>query len=212
VLELGQRWGLHFAEDAAVQSLAQEIDVRGPRDVLVELSKQWNLPSYVLPVLDDEINFLWRLTADGLRKPRVTANGIPALQVVITPNAYELLGRPPYATSIRYENPVDVAVSGAGFGFKRIISLLVLIRDWGTAKRQRGAEAAEAEARAEQAISRADLLKWYVNEVQEGRAQLVPAGQLASEAKDSELRAIDRLTQIGIRLELPLGADGRGDN
>ena len=69
-----------------------------------------------------------------------------------------------------------------------------------------------AEAEARLAISRADLAAWYVNEVQNGRAQFLQAGQLAQEASASDLQVIERLSQSdNISLELPAGLDGRGD-
>jgi hypothetical protein len=233
VIELGRRWGLLFAEDAAVHSLFQEIEQRGPRGVAAELSVQWNLPSDAFEAaLEDEVYFslfpfrarsglpAWRRLRSGFLPPHPMLEDATALlEDVLTLNTYELYGRPPYAARIRFENPVDVAVSGAGFGFKGIISLLVLIRDWTTTRRLNAAEAAQAEARVDReqaearlAMSRADLAQWYVNEVQQGRAQFVPAGQLANEAKDSELKAIDRLSETDPQLELPPGADGRGDN
>lgn len=72
----------------------------------------------------------------------------------------------------------QLAALAARFGFLLLlgsIPVLRLMRDWGHTRRIGAAEAQQAEAAAQRAITHADLCRWLVDEAKVGRLHMPPS-------------------------------------
>jgi hypothetical protein len=200
-LNLGERWGTSYAEQAAATAFNREVSARGPV-ALREAIGEW--PSVIDSGLDIE-----RILFDPRYwyGPRALNAGYgygpeDLVRLLSSRNVPGLLGQPVTSRRIEYNNPVEVVLLGAGFLLVGGVKVLRMIRDWSSQRRIGDAMAASAEAAAQQSKSAADLGAWLVDEVRAGR-QPVPVGELMRQVTPSDLEAIAKLADTDVQLQLP---------
>ncbi|MGH2719711.1 MAG: hypothetical protein ACRDJU_14205 [Actinomycetota bacterium] len=124
----------------------------------------------------------------------------------------DVIGQPIYVGRAEYQNPIDLALYGAGFLLLGVLQVLRFIRDWSAAQRRGVAQARVSEAAAGEAEARAELFRWLVEETKSGRS-LVSPGELLKTVSEAELRALGRLATTDVTLRLPPGTEpGAGES
>ncbi len=112
--------------------------------------------------------------------------------------------------SAEYRNPIEVVLGGSGFLLLGVIYALRFVRDWSNTRRVDAARATQAEQDARRASSHADFSEWLVSEARRGNLH-VPPQELVNIVTNSDLRAIDRLAENEVQLQLPPGSDPSQD-
>ncbi|MFC7532343.1 hypothetical protein [Actinoplanes sp. GCM10030250] len=122
--------------------------------------------------------------------------------------ALESLGSPIQTVSVRYSNPLDIALTATVVGvfFYGVLRVLRLARDWGEDKRIREAEASAAGAQARILNAKADLVEFAVREVKAGR-QPTQALDLFQSLRNEDSQALDRMSARAISIESPPSPD-----
>jgi hypothetical protein len=149
----------------------------------------------------------WRRPWRPGRFPYGDAGGV--LRVVAETQIPELLGTRTAVEHSEYSNPLKVTLQGSGLSLRGVASVLRIVRDWDSDKRQAAALADRAEAEAEQAKAaarqedaRADLTRLVVDEVIAGRLP-VPPSDLLRLVTGFDQTALRRLSTVPVELELP---------
>jgi hypothetical protein len=205
LLDLGERWGLVMAEEAAARSLIAELfaysDQRASKDV------------DLTPVRDvmfqedgKRIYFVVRRLLDQRtgEHPETIVDVPGALRELASLSVPDLMGSPLRNEAITYRNPIELIIFGGAFVAYGTIQVLRLVRDWGARRRMTNAAAEIAEAEARQARTRADVIEYLGKEVTAGRLH-VPASELAKLVTSTDLEAIKQLAGTEPTLELPEG-------
>jgi len=193
VLDLGERWGLPYSEQAAAYAFEREISSRGPVALREALSEWPGAEDYWFPILEEEEFF-----------DRGWYGTIPEdlIRLLSSRNVPGLLGQTMRTRHIEYNNPVEVVLLGAGFVLVGTVKLLRMIRDWSSQRRVGDAIADAAESTARQNKTASDLGAWLVEEARAGRQQ-VPIGDLMKYVRASDLESIARLADSDVQLQLP---------
>lgn len=202
VVELGTRWGETLAQTAAAWDLAYVLR-RGDRRGL-ELLLERELDG---ERLHDLLDFVY----DAPPPYRWMSAGHPAWELARDRRAVDIRGRAARPTSLRYENPLELILCGAGSLLMGAIVVARLVRDWSSQRRiaaaavaQAKAEARKAHAEAERAEIATDFARWMADEARAGRGAL-PQLELLKAITPDEARAIDRLAEQDVQLSLPPG-------
>lgn len=200
LLDLGERWGLVMAEEAAARSLIGEFFSYGDR-----------LNVVLTPVLDvipwqDEKriylsvqDILSRRTGDH---PETMVEVPSALRELASFSVPQLMGPPLRNEAITYRNPIELIITGGAFIAYGTVQVLRMARDWGARRRMSNAAAEMAEAEARQARTRADVIEYLGQEVTAGRLH-VPPSELAKLVISTDLQAIAQVAGPEPTLELP---------
>jgi len=212
-VQLGERWGTQLARAAAYQELVNRIDKEGPRAIDYVAERLGYRPRDLADLHE------WVHFGGWPRGPRWRPGhfhfGDPAtlLQAVADMELPDVLGQPPRAERVAYENPLEVVLGGSGLLLAGVASVLRLIRDWSNTRRQGAAEAHSAEAgarerdaKADQCEARADLVRWLVDEATAGRVA-IPVGDLLDVVTQDDETALQRLAGDQVELQLPSGLD-----
>jgi hypothetical protein len=99
-----------------------------------------------------------------------------------------------------------IVLGGSGFLLLGAIYVLRLIRNWSHIRRIGAAQAEQAESNARRATTHAEFSQWLMDEARQGRLA-VPPHEFVDLVARTEVRAIDRLADSDIRLQLPEGTD-----
>jgi len=198
-LDLGERWGLAYAERSAAYALWSEISRRGPAAIQRKVN-DW--PGLGGPDIPEEAFFDPESWPYRRRPGWYGADPDDVVGLLSSVEVPRLLGSPMQATHIEYNNPVEVMLLGAGFVLLGGVKVLRMIRDWSSQKRIGEAVADAAEAAARQANTAADLGEWLAAEAKHGR-QHVPIGELLRAVTPADLAALSRLADSDVQLQLP---------
>jgi hypothetical protein len=199
LLDLGDRWALAMAEEAAARSLIAELfAAAGQGEGLTPLSGS-------MPAGGDKRIYL---SLQGILERRVgehpeTIVDVPAaIREVASLSVPDLLGAPLRTESISYQNPVEILLAAGAFLALGTVQVLRMVRDWGARRRAAEAAAEIAEAAARQARTRADVVEYLGREVIAGRLHVPPA-QLGQLVTSTDLEAIAEILGHETTLELP---------
>ncbi len=200
ILDLGERWGIVMAEEAAVRSLMAELYAASD-------STEPNLrPLYDDMPWRDEKRLFATVSAMLSRRfgehDELNFDAPDALREVASRAVPRLIGPPPQTAQLTYQNPIEIILVGGAFGFFGIIQLLRIVRDWKPRRRQGEAAASIAEDEARAAKSRADVVEYLGQEIVAGRLH-VPASQLGAMITRGDMAAIAKLAGPEPELELP---------
>jgi hypothetical protein len=200
VLDLGERWGIVMAEEAAVRSLMAELYAASQQG-------EPNLrPLYDDMPWQDEKRLFATISTMLTRRfgehDELNFDAPDALREVASRAVPRLLGSPPATAEITYRNPVELIIVGGAFGLLGVVQLLRIIRDWKPRRRQGEAAASMAEDEARASKSRADVVEYLGNEIVAGRLH-VPASQLGAMITRGDMAAIAKLAGPEPELELP---------
>ena len=206
LLDLGERWGLVMAEEAAARSLVRELFAH------VDYSTNEISLTPVRDVIpqDDDKRIWWvvrHMVDQGIRTgehPETIVEIPSALRELASLSVPDLMGLPLRTETITYRNPIEVIVFGGAFVAYGTVQVLRLVRDWGARRRLTNAAAEIAEAEARQARTRADVIEYLGHEVTAGRLH-VPAAELGKLVTSTDLEAIAKLAGKEPTLELPEG-------
>lgn len=207
-IQLGERWGFAIGRAASTQEILYRIARSGPGSV------EQLAVSYGFRIGDLDVWEEWRHFGPWRSRPgrflyQDPGNLVQALADIQLPDR---LGSSVRVHRMVYENPLEVMLTGSGFLIAGVIYLLRMVRDWSSARRRAAAiadqaEAAvdEARARANEAWTEADIIRWLADEAQAGRWH-VPPGDLLSVVRD-DLATLNRLAASDVTLGLPPGVD-----
>ena len=118
---------------------------------------------------------------------------------------------PVWVVSVRYRNPLEIVIGGVVFVLIRgLVPFLRLVRDWSHTRRLGEARAQAAHSEARITSTRADLIEWLARETREGR-NYVPLRTLVDMVSDSDLKALDRLADYAVHIDVPSDSDS-GDS
>lgn len=117
-----------------------------------------------------------------------------------------LLGQAATVRRLEYSNPIELVLMGSGMLIAGVVVAARLVRDWSTTRRTNEAVAREAEAEARMTEDRARLYSWMVDEARRG-ASPMPIGDLVQIVTPPEVKALSRLSQDPVTLELPRGSE-----
>jgi hypothetical protein len=203
LLDLGERWGLAMAEEAAVRSLIRELfahrDARGDID-LTPLRGVMSWQEEKRVYLSVQEVFTHRTG----EHPETVVEVPSALRELASLSVPELMGPPVRIDAITYRSPLELAFIGGGFLAYGIIHVLRMTRDWRARRRLASAAADIAESEARKARTRADVIEYLGKEVTAGRLHVSPA-ELAELVTSTDLQAIADLAGQEPTLELPEG-------
>ncbi|PZS26788.1 MAG: hypothetical protein DLM61_17730 [Pseudonocardiales bacterium] len=208
VLDLGQRWGLIFAEQAAAYAFEREVSSRGPVALREAISEWPGVEEFPFPFIEEAFldRDLWyRRSA---RRGWYGASPDDLVRLLSSRNVPSLLGQPISTRHIEYNNPVEVVLFGAGFVLVGTVKLLRMIRDWSSQRRVGDAIADTAESAARRNKTASDLGAWLVDEARAGRQQ-VPIGELMKYVTPTDLESIARLADSDVQLQLPEQLSGQ---
>lgn len=200
VVELGTKWGETLAQSAAAWDIADVLR-RGERHGL-ELLLERELGGEGFHEL---LDFIY----DAPPPYRWMSAGHPAWELARDRRAVNIRGQAARPTSLRYENPLELILCGAGSLLMGVILAARLVRDWSNQRRIGAAAAAQAEAEARKAYAEAgraeaaaDFARWMAEEAKSGRGAL-PQLELLKAITPHEARAIERLAEQDVELSLP---------
>jgi len=199
LLDLGERWGLVMAEEAAARSLVRELFIYGDTDVDLAPVRD------VMPRQDEKRiylsvqDILSRRTGDH---PETMVEIPSALRELASLSVPQLMGPPLRNEAITYRNPIEIIIAGGAFIAYGALQVLRMVRDWGARGRMANAAAEMAEAEARQARTRADVIEYLGQEVTAGRLH-VPPSELAKFMTSTDLQAIAQVAGPEPTLELP---------
>jgi hypothetical protein len=209
VVCLGERWGFIVARAASAQELWSQI-VREGSAAFTDRALGLGYELRDLRAMEHWLELgepPWRSRRYPLRDPGAMVAAIADNRVP------EKLGSAARVRRVSYENPLEVALTGSGFLIGGVVYALRMIRDWSSARRAAAAEADEAaaianqaQARAIQAWSEADVLRFFLDEARAGRWH-VPPGDLLGTVRSEDLAAANRLAGGDVKLTLPEGLD-----
>ncbi len=205
LLDLGERWGLVMAEEAAARSLVAELfvysDQRDDKDV--DLTPVRDVMS---PEDGKRLYFIVRRLLDQRtgEHPETIVDVPSAIRELASLSVPDLMGPPLRNEAITYRNPIELIIFAGAFVAFGTVQVLRLVRDWGARRRMTNAAAEIAEAEARQAKTRADVIEYLGKEVTAGRLH-VPPSELAKLVTSTDLEAIARLAGTEPTLELPEG-------
>ena len=203
--DVGSRWGIELsriyaateADAPGISSLLSSIDNEASREWLESVDvRRWLRP----PGVPDEWWVAYR--GDPVRAINRFDIELRAMRDLAVP----FFGNPIRVSTLRYENPLELVVVGSGFMIAGLTLAARTVRDWSNAKRVRRAQAREAEAEARMTEARADLYRHLVNEAIQGRAT-IPVGDLVQIVTPAEVKALNRIAEAPVTLQLPPGAD-----
>lgn len=120
--------------------------------------------------------------------------------------ARNLLGGRITVQHVTYENPLEVVLLGSGMVIAGVVLAARTLRDWSSTRRIGEATAREAEAEARMTEARADLYEHLVAQAREAQVP-VPVADLVQIVTPPEIKALNRLAERPIALELPGRAD-----
>jgi hypothetical protein len=202
-ITVGERWGSVLARAAAQHQLAYEVTSRGPR-ALSEAAGQLGLD--VDPMDMERWYFEGRPGMVPVRPGRDFWPPDVLLRTIADLRMPGSLGSPMRTQHLEYRNPLEVVLSGSGFLLLGSIYVVRIVRDWSNTRRQDAAAAQTSEAHARQDSARADLMEWLVTETKEGRLHVPPVDLLNSVSPD-ESKAMGRLAEQEVQLQLPPGSN-----
>lgn len=189
---LGEKWGAELARAAARWDLRYDWRNGERRERLFDEAAALG---YSRDEIYDELEWHPR------RWPGQSGELMRSLADVRTP---PLLGRPTVVHRVEYSNPLELVLAGSGMLIGGVIWVARLVRDWSNKRRADEAVVREAHAEATITETRAELYKWLVDEAKQGRCPM-PVGDLAQLVTPAEIKALDRLADSPLRLELPPG-------
>lgn len=195
LVEVGHRWGFELARGAAAWDLENELQRGGP-EVLnrLFLREKWDrLSRRRHGLLREYFEFGWP-SAD------------PEWIVLRDLRAQSLLGQAATVRRLEYSNPIELVLAGSGLLIGGVIVAARLVRDWSVTRRTNEAVAREAEAEARMTEDRARLYSWMVDEARRG-ASPIPIVDLVQMVTPAEVKALSRLSQDPVTLELPRGSE-----
>lgn len=130
----------------------------------------------------------------------------PEWKALCDVRARSLLGQAVTIRELRYRNPLELVLMGSEMLLAGVIVASRMVRDWSAARRANLAIAREAEAEARMTEDRARLYSWLVEEARRGRSP-IPIGDLVQMITPAEIKALSRLSQDAVTLELPRGSE-----
>jgi hypothetical protein len=202
VVELGERWGMILGQYDARRQLLYQARRTGPNFLERE--------AIGLGFSSDEIYELYEWLDlgfhQGTRRWLTSAYPIDILQNLAAARATRTIGERIDVAQVEYRNPIEIVLGGSGFLLLGVIYAVRFVRDWSSNRRLAAAQATMAEHDARRSGSHADFAEWLVSEARQGRLY-APPQELVNLITNSEVRAIDRLAENDIRLELPPGTD-----
>jgi hypothetical protein len=142
----------------------------------------------------------------GIRQWPTSAYPLDILQSLAAARATRTIGEGIDVARVEYRNPIEVILGGSGFLLLGVIYAVRFVRDWSSKRRLGAAQATIAEHDARRSGSHADFTEWLVDEARQGRLY-VPPQELVNLITNSDVRAIDRLSENDVWLELPRGTD-----
>jgi len=198
LVDLGDRWAIVIAREAAARALLAELmaasepsleplkDVLDPADEKLAWSAvkmihrfgnvEQSEPLFPLPPILDKY-------ADA------------ALPDLLRPSIR--------AVEVSYQNPIGLLLLGGGIVVTATVQVLQIARDWNARKRTGNAAATGAEAQARQEIARADIMEYLAAEITAGRLK-VPPSELGKLLTPADLKGMSALGPE-VKLELPPG-------
>lgn len=191
LVDVGARWGIELARTAAEWDIVSDLGERGPGALGRALRNEGLSHGLQRRWLD----LPWEVDWPG---------GHPEFGTLRDVHADRLLGRHPTVVRLCYENPVELILAGSGMLIAGVMYAARMARDWSAQRRAAEAIAREAEAEADMTEARSELYRWMVREARRGRAP-IPIGDLVRVVTPAEVKALNRLSDSPITLELPRG-------
>jgi hypothetical protein len=202
VLDLGDRWAIILAHDAAARALVAEL-----------MSSDAPSLEPLRDVLDpsDEKQVEFAVQQIHLFFKNFGEQGFIDLPSILGKYADaalpELLRPAIRAEEISYRNPIELILLGSGVAVLAAVQAFRLVRDWNSRKQIGQAAAKTAEAQARIDVARADIVEYFAGEVTAGRVQVKPS-EFAKLATPTDLKALSALVGAETTLELPRGLAG----
>jgi len=156
LIDLGERWAIVFAHDAAARALLAELLAQSEpslaplRDLLDPRDEKpiWGVVNAI------------RVYRDSVEDAEIMLE-IPSVLSKYADAAVPGLLRPAVrAEEISYRNPLEWVLVGGGFAVYATVQALRMVRDWSARKRTGAAAAVAAEAQARAEVARADVLEY----------------------------------------------------
>lgn len=194
LVEVGHGWGVELARTAADWDLSYELRTGGPDAVerLLE-AEEMPFPARWLPSGSPFLEPVW---------PRADLEWLALRDL----HAESLLGTPTSVQRLEYANPIELILLGSGLLLRGVIIAARLVRDWSAQRRINSATAREAEAQARMTEDRARLYSWMVDQATSGQSP-IPVGDLVQITTPADIRALSRLAEDPVTLELPRGSE-----
>lgn len=180
-------WGGHFREEGE--------EALPPTGLLMGISADFG-PSLSLVDFAEYINDLNCAIQAGERVGALFAHRRLTGQTSLSGQRSDWLEQtvPMTLREVRYQNPLEVWITGGGLGLWGAVTVLRIVQTWHAERRRAAAAAEEAEARALNARNHAELLNWLVKEAQAGHLPL-PLDQLITALDAQSMEAINRLSE-----------------
>jgi hypothetical protein len=202
VVELGERWGFVIAQHDERRQLLYRAKRSGPSFLEAEARELGYSPEDIFDLYEWLDLGIYR----GTRRWLTSAYPTDIIQSLAAARATRSLGSQIEVLRAEYRNPIEIVLGGSGFLLLGAAYSLRLVRDWANTRRVGAAQATQAEHEARRAGCHADLSEWLVSEARNGRLY-VPPHELVNLVTKTDFRAIDRLADNDIHLELPAGTD-----
>lgn len=201
--DVGAQWGAALARSAALWDLTEDSEYFGPRS-LMELARRERVS------FDPRLSLhRWRRHPEGW-----WGTETPELLYLRDVRAVRLAGPAIQVRSLKYENPIELILAGAGLMLAGSVMAARFVRDWSANRRIGKAEARKAEAEARVSETWADreeaitetVTTWLAAEARRTSTPL-PISEMTAITSMHNFPDLRRLIERPVTLELPKGLD-----